>query len=71
VPVLDQTRATGLVTLPGAFIGALLAGASPVQAARFQVVVLASLVCAQAVVAVVLVHLLGAPRHIPVPPPES
>lgn len=66
VPVLDQTRTTGLVTLPGAFIGALLAGASPLEAARFQLVVLASLVCAQAVVAVVLVHLLGAPRRIPV-----
>lgn len=26
VPVLDQTRTTGLVTLPGAFIGALLSG---------------------------------------------
>jgi putative ABC transport system permease protein len=65
VPALDQTRTSGLVTLPGAFIGALLGGASPVQAARFQVVVLAALICAQAIVAVVLVHLLGAPRRLP------
>jgi len=29
VPGLDQTRTVGLVTLPGAFVGVLLAGASP------------------------------------------
>ena len=65
VPALDQTRTTGLVTLPGAFIGALLGGASPAEAARFQVVVLASLLCAQSVVAVLVVHLLGAPVRLP------
>jgi putative ABC transport system permease protein len=65
VPAIDQTRTTGLVTLPGAFIGALLAGASPIQAARFQLVVLAAILAAQAVVAVVLVYLLGAPTQLP------
>lgn len=65
VPALDQTRTTGLVTLPGAFIGALLAGASPIQAARFQLVVLAALVAAQATVAVLLSYLLGAPARLP------
>ena len=65
VPALDQTRTTGLVTLPGAFIGALLGGASPLQAARFQLVVLAALLAAQAAVAVLLTHLLGAPSPIP------
>ena len=65
VPALDQTRTTGLVTLPGAFIGALLGGASPVQAARFQLVVLVGLIAAESVVAVVLVTLLGAPRQLP------
>lgn len=68
VPVLDQTRTTGLVTLPGAFIGALLGGASPVQAARFQLVVLAGLIAAGSVVAVLVTTLLGAPRRLPVPP---
>ena len=28
VPALDQTRTTGLVTLPGAFVGALFGGAT-------------------------------------------
>ncbi|RZS79995.1 putative ABC transport system permease protein [Motilibacter rhizosphaerae] len=65
VPALDQTRTTGLVTLPGSFIGALLGGASPTDAARFQIVVLAALLCAQAVVAVTLVHMLGAPTTLP------
>jgi putative ABC transport system permease protein len=65
LPALDQTRTTGLVTLPGAFVGALLGGADPVQAARFQLVVLAALLAAQAIVAVVLVHLLGAPEQLP------
>lgn len=40
LPNLDQTRATGLVTLPGAFVGALFGGASPIMAAQFQLVVL-------------------------------
>ena len=40
VPALDQTRTVGLVALPGAFVGALLGGASATQAAQFQIVVL-------------------------------
>ena len=71
VPVMDQTRTTGLVTLPGAFIGALLGGADPTQAARFQLVVLASLLATQAVVATLLVHALGAPSVLPVNPAEA
>ena len=43
LPNLDQTRSTGLVTLPGAFVGALFGGASPAQAAQFQLVVLAGI----------------------------
>lgn len=71
VPALDQTRTTGLVTLPGAFIGALLGGASPVQAARFQLVVLAALLAAQAVVSVMVCHLLGAPSPLPADLPSQ
>ena len=70
-PPLDQTRTTGLVTLPGAFIGALLGGASPVQAARFQLVVLAALLAAQAVVSVMVCHLLGAPSPLPADLPSQ
>ncbi len=65
VPVLDQTRTVGLVTLPGAFIGALLGGASAVSAAKFQIVVLVGLLCAEAISAVTVTYLLGAPRQLP------
>jgi putative ABC transport system permease protein len=61
VPALDQTRTVGLVTLPGAFVGALLGGASASQAARFQIVVLVGLLCAEAITATTLAYLLGAP----------
>src|SRR5207302_3827844 len=43
VPAIDQTRTVGLVTLPGAFVGVLLGGASPVQAGITQVLVLVGL----------------------------
>jgi len=59
LPAFDQTRTTGLVTLPGAFVGSLAGGASPLEAARFQLAVLAGLLAAQAVAAVVLLHLLA------------
>jgi putative ABC transport system permease protein len=65
VPVLDQTRTVGLVTLPGAFIGALLGGASAIEAARFQIVVLVGLLCAEVITVVLLTYLLGAPRQLP------
>ncbi|WP_228374267.1 ABC transporter permease [Demequina phytophila] len=67
VPALDQTRTVGLVTLPGAFAGALVGGANVAEAARFQVVVLIALLCAEAITAVVLAHRLGAPERLPAP----
>jgi len=66
VPALDQTRTTGLVTLPGAFVGALFGGASPLAAARFQLVVLVGLLAAESVAAVVLLRLLADVPFLPV-----
>jgi putative ABC transport system permease protein len=68
VPALDQTRTTGLVTFPGAFVGALFGGASPLAAARFQLVVLVGLLAAESVAAVVLLRLLAAVPYLPVRP---
>ncbi|HEY6746647.1 MAG TPA: ABC transporter permease [Mycobacteriales bacterium] len=68
LPAIDQTRTVGLVTLPGAFVGALFGGASPGTAARFQLVVLVGLLAAEAVAAVTLTWLLGAPRPLPLGP---
>lgn len=62
VPGLDQTRTVGLVTLPGAFVGVLLAGASPAQAGAAQVLVLVGLLLVQSVAAAVLVELVAAGR---------
>ncbi|HYO03731.1 MAG TPA: ABC transporter permease [Mycobacterium sp.] len=48
LPNLDQARTAGLVTLPGAFVGVLLATGSAAQAGAVQVLVLVSLLLAQA-----------------------
>jgi putative ABC transport system permease protein len=53
VPGLDQTRTVGLVTLPGAFVGVLLGGGSPVQAGAAQILVLVGLLAAQTIVVAV------------------
>lgn len=52
VPVLDQTRTVGLVTLPGAFVGVLLGGGSAADAAATQVLVLVGLLAAETMVVV-------------------
>lgn len=62
IPVLDQTRTVGLVTLPGAFIGVLLGGGSPADAAAAQVIVLVGLVAAETVTVVVATRLVAAGR---------
>jgi len=51
VPSLDQVRTSGIVTLPGAFIGVMLGGGSAVQAATAQVLVLFAIMATQAITA--------------------
>jgi len=62
IPVLDQTRTVGLVTLPGAFVGVLLGGGSPVQAGVTQLLVLISLLAAESVAVLVTVELVARGR---------
>ncbi len=62
-PTLDQTKSAGLVTLPGAFVGMLLGGASPLAAAQVQLLVLIGLLLVQAITAVVTTRLIS-----PLPP---
>ncbi len=64
VPSLDQTRSTGLVTLPGAFVGALFGGASPATAAMFQLVVLAGIGLTMTVTAVVVTQVAGRTPYV-------
>ncbi|GHF34358.1 ABC transporter permease [Streptomyces mashuensis] len=59
LPGLDQTRTVGLVTLPGAFVGMLLGGASPVQAGVVQLFVLVALMAVQAVAVAVVLELVA------------
>jgi UDP-glucose/iron transport system permease protein len=60
VPALDQTRNVGLVVLPGAYVGLLLGGASPLEAGRVQLLVLVGLLSAETVAAVAVTRLLSA-----------
>jgi putative ABC transport system permease protein len=65
VPPMDQTRTVGLVTLPGAFVGMLLGGASPVEAGAVQVLVLLLLLAVETVAVAVMLELVcrGAVRR--------
>ena len=65
LPTLDQTKSTGLVTLPGAFVGALFGGASPAQAAQFQLVVLAGIALTMTVTGIVVTRLAGRTPYLP------
>ena len=62
VPGLDQTRTVGLVTLPGAFVGVLLGGGTPLEAGAAQVLVLIGLMAGQAITCAVLLRMVAAGR---------
>jgi UDP-glucose/iron transport system permease protein len=57
VPALDQTRTVGLVTLPGAFVGMLLGGATPLQAGAVQLLVLVLLLAVETVAVALMLEL--------------
>lgn len=65
VPVLDQTRTVGLVSLPGAFIGVLLGGGSAADAAAAQLVVLFGLIASETIGVVLTTRLIAAGRVMP------
>ncbi|MFB7866607.1 ABC transporter permease [Streptomyces sp. NPDC056069] len=64
LPGMDQTRTVGLVTLPGAFVGMLLGGASPLQAGAAQLFVLVALLLVQAVAVAVTLELVARGRLV-------
>ncbi|HUQ63616.1 MAG TPA: iron export ABC transporter permease subunit FetB [Acidimicrobiales bacterium] len=53
IPVIDQTKVVGLVALPGAMTGMILAGAEPAAAIRLQLVVMYMLLGGNAFAALV------------------
>lgn len=40
IPIVDQTKSTGIVAFPGTMVGMLLAGAAPLDAVKLQLVLL-------------------------------
>jgi len=52
-PVIDGTKTMGLVFLPGAMTGMILAGADPLQAVRLRVVVVFRLLAAVSLTAMI------------------
>jgi putative ABC transport system permease protein len=65
VPLLDQTRTVGLVTLPGTFVGILLGGGSPLQAGATQLLVLVALLAIEGIAVLITVELVAARKLIP------
>jgi putative ABC transport system permease protein len=65
LPGLDQVKTTGVVTLPGAFIGVMLGGGSPVQAATAQALVLFGIMAAQTVTVGMAERLIAARLLLP------
>ena len=57
IPAIDATKVVGLISLPGATVGLLLAGVDPLTAIRYQVVVMYMLLGAAAVAGVVAARL--------------
>lgn len=59
LPGVDQTRTVGLVTLPGAFVGVLLASGSATEAGAVQILVLAGVLLAQSCAVAVAMELVA------------
>jgi putative ABC transport system permease protein len=53
IPLIDQTKTTGMVFFPGTMVGALLGGASPLNAVRLQLILLWTLMGAAALSAMI------------------
>ena len=51
IPAIDSTKTVGLISLPGAMTGLILAGVSPLTAIRYQIVVMYMLLAAAALAA--------------------
>ncbi len=57
IPTFDTMKTIGLVQLPGTMTGMIIAGASPVEAVRYQVIIMFSFSSAAAITAIMLAML--------------
>ncbi len=64
MPPVDQTWTVGVVTLPGAYVGVVLGGGSPLEAGAAQLLVLVGLLATE-VLAVWIRHRAGRQRSTP------
>jgi len=46
IPILDTVKVVGLIQLPGAMTGMLIAGARPTEAIKYQIVIMYMILCA-------------------------
>ena len=53
IPLIDQTKTTGMVFFPGTMVGAILGGASPLEAVRLQLILLWTLMGAASISALI------------------
>jgi len=56
IPLIDSTKTTGLIFFPGTMVGMLLAGATPINAVRLQLILLYVLLGSVALAALTSVH---------------
>ncbi len=82
MPAVDATKVVGLISLPGAMTGLILAGVDPLTAIRYQIVVMYMLLAAATLAALVSARLARTalfddahrlhdlPAALPTPPPE-
>jgi len=57
LPAIDSTKVVGLIALPGAMTGLILAGVAPIDAIRYQIVVMYMLLAAASVAAMLAARL--------------
>jgi putative ABC transport system permease protein len=58
LPAIDSTKVVGLISLPGAMTGLILAGVNPLTAIRYQIVVMYMLLAATALAALATARLI-------------
>ena len=67
IPLIDATKTTGIIFLPGAMVGMIIAGADPLEAVRLQIVVLYMLLGSVSIAAILVgtlsYHSFFTPRH--------
>ncbi|MEN3615730.1 iron export ABC transporter permease subunit FetB [Plantactinospora sp. ZYX-F-223] len=57
LPAIDSTKVVGLISLPGAMTGLILAGVSPLTAIRYQIIVMYMLLAATTLAALIVARL--------------